>query len=71
MKDMKIEINADQSLDDVVRELERFWLKPTMQAYWEKEYKWIGSTNGTYCLFESDMWYNWHLTTLKQLREMK
>ena len=68
-KNMKIEINKDQPPDEVVSELERLGCIPCMQAHWEGN--WVAVTNDKYAVFAVDMWADWRLTTLAELKEMK
>lgn len=68
-KNMKIEINKYQTLNEVVNELERLGCIPCMQAYWEGN--WVAVTNDKYAVFAVDMWADWRLTTLAELKEMK
>lgn len=70
MKNMKIEINKDQPLDDICKEVERLGYKP-YQPYCDAEcvYTWA---DGLYCIdknMESRIIYK--TVTLQQLREMK
>lgn len=72
-KNMKIEINEDQPLDDVLRELKRlgFYI-----GFVENEDKWISARRETKLIvsFESELNLpdsHWSLTTLAQLKEMK
>lgn len=67
-KNMKIKVNAEQPLEDIVRELERLKHIPCVQAYWEGD--WVAVTSGKYAVFDIDMWVDWRLTTLAELKEM-
>lgn len=69
-KNMKIEINEQQSIDEVVKELERLGY-----GYWglDENDSWIGTSlkNKQFTTFASDCCFSDEvLTTLKQLKEM-
>ena len=68
MKNLKIEVNEKQQLDEIVKELERLGFTPCMQAYWEGN--WVATNNNTYAVFNVDMWLDWQPTTLAELKEM-
>lgn len=76
-RNMKIEINEDQPLDEVVRELERLGFRKNLS---------LNSDNVVYTLGDGFIrsfsdhdleWFNditqteWNLTTLAELKEMK
>lgn len=70
MKTMKIEINAEQPLDEVVKELERLGY-----GYWgiDGNDKWIGTSfkNKQFTTFATDVCFKDEvLTTLAELKEM-
>lgn len=68
-KSMKIEINQDQPLDDVVRELERLgYVKPNSGG--DKVY--TSHLGNTVNVFDDSMMFDcYELTTLAELKEMK
>lgn len=69
-QNMKIEINEDQPLDDVVMELERLGCS---MAYCAEEHKTCICTYDTYfnCYSTDINQFNGVLTTLAQIKEMK
>lgn len=75
MKNMKIEINAEQPLDDVVKELERLGFKRGCWWSWFCDVRAIEADVDTLHLVDyySDNFNERHgePTTLQQLREMQ
>ena len=69
MKNMKIEINAEQPIDEVVKELERLGYK---KQAWLNHQKEVIATFATGVYSNFNYFYNseFPLTTLQQLREM-
>lgn len=65
-KNMKIPV--ENNLDEIVAELERLGFTPCMQAYWSD--KWVATNGKTFAVFCADMWVDWKLTTLAELKEM-
>ena len=66
---MKIEVNEDQPLDEVVRELERLGY---LMAYCAEEYKTCVCTYNTYfnCYSTDISQFNGCLTSLQDLRKI-
>lgn len=70
-KNMKIEINESQPLDDVVKELERLGYRWCVDTKHNCPTKCIVTfTNGLFDFFHGG-WRQYDLTTLTQLKEMK
>ena len=68
MKNMKIEINAEQPLDEVVRELER--LGYVKDCDYGKKFVYANG-DGSFDCFIGNTCHDWYsITTLQQLREM-
>lgn len=72
MKNMKIEINADQPLDEVVMELERLGFEKS-ETYDNSKTQMITTNkfDGTYTNWSECHLGSLYATTLQQLREMK
>lgn len=71
MNNMKIEINKDQPLDEVVKELEK-----KGYGYWgvDENDKWVGTSfkNKQFTTFATNVCFkDFVLTTLAELKEMK
>lgn len=68
-KNMKIEINEQQPLDEVVKELERLGYKP-----WCVEYAGVSivvtNEKGNCTTFHNDIWDSETLTTLAELKDI-
>ena len=67
-KNLKIEVNAEQPLDEIVKELERLGYKTT-----RKQWGLINIvetySDGVYCFYNED-WHVCRFTTLSELKEM-
>ena len=67
---MKIEVNEQQPLDDVVVELVNQGYKEDNISSDNPRFTYTGSS-GHYFLHKDDIEFNGNLTTLQELREMK
>lgn len=74
-KNMKIEINDIQSIDDVVRELDRLGYKRSKQGRWIDRDKLILTSDSMYCKTYQRVDLTscgfYRLTTLEELKAMK
>ena len=69
-KNIKVEINKEQPLDEVVRELERLSYKDFYKLNPINAVEIETFVDGTYDVYRSRLGSNIRLTTLKELKEM-
>ena len=70
-KNLKVEINKEQPLDDVVKELERLSYKDFYKLNSINAVEIETFVDGTYDVYRSRVGSNIRLTTLKELKEMQ